>query len=340
MACPNCGAPEPASSPSTQVAACRECGTPIGPGEDPCPQCGAPDPRKADPADLDSHVSGAEEVRSSRSDRGQTKDDFEWLAPALFFSLFIVLVIAVIVALSDGVDPSTRSQAVDDRSSGISSGGTASESPRLDTQYVLVNSNVRSSPSTQAEVLGVLERGRVVVIEHGDGPWRTLFTPFSGGFVYGDLLGDSLPSPEVGANASQRSTAASSDRQPATSAPDYFTIGSSKGDVRQVMGTPSSIRFGTWTYGFSTVQFDPQGRVTGYHDISGNLKVRMVPKEPVGDDQCISVGDGKDHVLGVMGTPSAVRFGTWTYGFSTIRFDMRGRVAGYNDISNNLNLCP
>lgn len=217
---------------------------------------------------------------------------------------------------------------------------TGSEPAPLDTQYALVNSNVRNSPSTQAEILGVLKRGEVVVVERGNGPWRRLYAPYPGGFVYGDLLGDGPPPKEVTANAPPSSTAPSPDQQAASSTPAFFTLGSSKDDVREVMGTPSSINFGTWTYGFSTVQFGPQGRVTGYHDISGNLKVRLVPKEPAGDDECISVGDGKDHVLAVMGTPSAIRFGTWTYGFSTISFDMQGRVAGYQNISNNLDLCP
>lgn len=60
----------------------------------------------------------------------------------------------------------------------------------------------------------------------------------------------------------------------------YFTIGSSEKEVIEVMGTPTGYndngRFGKvlW-YGLSTVNLK-NGKVTGYDDLGGNLKVRIV----------------------------------------------------------------
>jgi DnaJ-class molecular chaperone len=54
----------------------------------------------------------------------------------------------------------------------------------------------------------------------------------------------------------------------------YFTIGSTKEQVRAVMGTPSSVSDHFWMYDFSMVNFDSQGSVSGYSNTSKNLKVK------------------------------------------------------------------
>ena len=62
-------------------------------------------------------------------------------------------------------------------------------------------------------------------------------------------------------------------------AADYFTIGSTKDEVLEVMGTPADIRdytyFEVWGYGLSNVTFDNNGRVKSYANSGGNLKITM-----------------------------------------------------------------
>lgn len=59
---------------------------------------------------------------------------------------------------------------------------------------------------------------------------------------------------------------------------NYFTIGSTEDEVIDVMGDPTTYNtigpFKTLSYGLSSVKFE-DGRVTGYDNEDGNLKVRM-----------------------------------------------------------------
>ncbi|KAF6558377.1 hypothetical protein G9G63_25675 [Paenibacillus sp. EKM202P] len=57
-----------------------------------------------------------------------------------------------------------------------------------------------------------------------------------------------------------------------------FTIGSSVQDVIDAMGTPTSVIGDSWGYGFSTVQFDLNGKVTSWSNMDKNLKVTMNSK--------------------------------------------------------------
>ena len=53
-----------------------------------------------------------------------------------------------------------------------------------------------------------------------------------------------------------------------------FSLGSTKQDVINIMGTPDSIIGDTWRYDFSSVYFDNDDKVKGWSDISNNLKVK------------------------------------------------------------------
>jgi len=55
---------------------------------------------------------------------------------------------------------------------------------------------------------------------------------------------------------------------------ETFTVGSTQEDVKRVQGVPSSISDNMWTYGQDVVSFDSNGRVSGYLNNSGQLKVR------------------------------------------------------------------
>lgn len=54
---------------------------------------------------------------------------------------------------------------------------------------------------------------------------------------------------------------------------EYWTIGSDKLEVKRIQGTPTAIIGDTWSYEYSSISFT-NGRVSGYSDISKNLKVR------------------------------------------------------------------
>lgn len=53
-----------------------------------------------------------------------------------------------------------------------------------------------------------------------------------------------------------------------------FTMGSTQDDVRRVEGVPSSISDNMWSYGQDIVSFNSKGKVSGYLNNSGQLKVR------------------------------------------------------------------
>ncbi len=61
----------------------------------------------------------------------------------------------------------------------------------------------------------------------------------------------------------------------ATDPNSYFTIGSTKDEVKKIMGTPTSINsyFDTWYYGSSLIEFK-NNKVKSYSNFSDNLKVK------------------------------------------------------------------
>ena len=117
--------------------------------------------------------------------------------------------------------------------------------------------------------------------------------------------------------------------------PNYFTIGSSKGEVQAVQGTPTSIVGDTWYYGYSSITFYKE-RVKGYSNTSENLRVNLTtqigPERPAG---YFTLGSTKNEVIAVQGTPSSIVGETWYYEHSTVSF-YNGRVKGYSDTSRNL----
>ena len=55
---------------------------------------------------------------------------------------------------------------------------------------------------------------------------------------------------------------------------EYFSVGSTQEEVRKIQGTPTKIFLDTWHYDYDSVDFDGSGRVIGYSNNSGKLKVR------------------------------------------------------------------
>lgn len=136
--------------------------------------------------------------------------------------------------------------------------------------------------------------------------------------------------------------------KPASTWGDYFSIGSTKSDVMRVQGTPTAVNksdfIDEWSYGLSSIEFE-NGRVKSYHNISGNLRVRLKASKDVEREDrknpadYFTLGSTKEHVLRVQGTPSGITksdfIDEWSYGLSSIEFE-EGVVRCYHNISGNL----
>jgi hypothetical protein len=114
----------------------------------------------------------------------------------------------------------------------------------------------------------------------------------------------------------------------------FFTIGSTKDHVLKVQGPPTRFGDTEWSYGFSQVTFDGEGRVTSWSDAAAGqgLRVRLVPSSGVPPSRDhLAIGATKDEVLAVQGTPTELTDARWSYRFSTISFDSSGRVTSWYD---------
>ncbi|MFQ5601386.1 MAG: hypothetical protein ACE5G2_12650, partial [Candidatus Krumholzibacteriia bacterium] len=118
--------------------------------------------------------------------------------------------------------------------------------------------------------------------------------------------------------------------------PRLFTLGSPSARVRTVQGAPARIKGNTWFYGSSWVDFQA-GRVVGYGNGSGNLRVKLVPRAEPAEVGGFGKGSTEDEVLAVQGMPDRVVGDTWTYGVSWVRFDS-GRVRKIVNHEGNLKL--
>ncbi|WP_093396393.1 J domain-containing protein [Thermodesulforhabdus norvegica] len=117
--------------------------------------------------------------------------------------------------------------------------------------------------------------------------------------------------------------------------PTRFTLGSTASDVLMVQGTPTRVAGNVWYYGLDRVIFR-DGRVVGYDNMTGRLKVELFPRNIIrAPKKYFSIGSSADHVLAVQGTPTRVEGNRWYYGLSEVVF-RDGKVAWANNVSNNL----
>ena len=117
--------------------------------------------------------------------------------------------------------------------------------------------------------------------------------------------------------------------EPRRSAPDSFTIGSTKDEVLSVQGTPTEFNDRVWKYGLTSVVFT-NGRVTNWF-ISplDSVKARMLPSAPVETQRAyFTIGSTKDEVLSVQGTPTEFNDRVWKYGLTSVVFT-NGRVTNW-----------
>lgn len=118
----------------------------------------------------------------------------------------------------------------------------------------------------------------------------------------------------------------------------FFTIGSTPTEVLRIQGTPTDTQGQKWVYGVSEVQFK-HGKVWGFNNIDGLLKVRMQPRD-IGTRRPVShftIGSGEDDVLSVQGTPNRIEGDKWYYGFSELRFK-DGQLKEYDNFFGNLKI--
>ncbi len=122
--------------------------------------------------------------------------------------------------------------------------------------------------------------------------------------------------------------------------PSFFTIGSEKDEVLMVQGTPSRVRASVWYYGLDKVFFK-NGRVVGYDNFTGRLKVKLIPQKPVkkATKGFFSIGSTRDEVIALQGTPTRIIGNKWYYGLSEVVFK-NGKVVHVTNISHNLKFSP
>ena len=105
-------------------------------------------------------------------------------------------------------------------------------------------------------------------------------------------------------------------------APDHIALGSTQEEVLLVHGTPTRVDGNSWFYGFAELDFK-DGRVAGYDNYFGNLKIRLLPSiatdhKPPAD--YFTIGSTPDEVLAIQGTPTSVNGNRWSFNFAVVFF--------------------
>ncbi|MCE9574098.1 MAG: DnaJ domain-containing protein [Deltaproteobacteria bacterium] len=128
---------------------------------------------------------------------------------------------------------------------------------------------------------------------------------------------------------------------PMAATPGTITLGSTREQVRSIMGPPTTIHqviHETWRWGFSQIEFDDHG-VVGWWEMDTALKTSLPPRDPAVAAAAkargsFGKGASKDEILGILGTPTHVYRvinETWSYSYSKIEFDDDGRVVDWFD---------
>ena len=105
---------------------------------------------------------------------------------------------------------------------------------------------------------------------------------------------------------------------------NYFTYGSTVGEVYAVQGTPSQTIDNVWHYGKSKIYFNG-GKVTRWEDDPSSPLhakadgMRLAP--PPASPNTFSVGSTKAEVRAIQGKPLMEWNGMWEYGLSKVYFD-------------------
>ncbi len=112
-----------------------------------------------------------------------------------------------------------------------------------------------------------------------------------------------------------------------------FTIGSSKQEVVDAMGTPGSLYNDAFEYQLSRINFDSDNKVSGWFTIDEPLNVEI--KSNIATAHPFAVGSTIEEVVAIMGTPDSYSGDQIGYEYSIV-FIQDGKVSKYSDISHNL----
>lgn len=116
--------------------------------------------------------------------------------------------------------------------------------------------------------------------------------------------------------------------KPVYSKNEYFTLGSSKQRVIDVMGKPEQDFGYSYEYENSSIYFNKNEIVSGWNNINNELKVFLA--KPVDNAPPIKIGSTKKDVLNSMGTPTFINKNVWRYESSYIFFSSEGKVKSWN----------
>lgn len=144
-------------------------------------------------------------------------------------------------------------------------------------------------------------------------------------------------SPQPSRNATEKSAARQPDK--AESAPHkifpYVTVGSTKDEVEELQGPPTSFTDDKLGYGRSEVYLK-DGRVIGWRidPVSDPIRVKLWPEHSVDTSQIyFTIDSTKDDVLVVQGTPTAFSADKFEYGGSEVYFRNNRVVRWKNDLT-------
>lgn len=134
-----------------------------------------------------------------------------------------------------------------------------------------------------------------------------------------------IPAPGVAlSNTTTTTGGAANTRTSAAQDTNYFTYGSTVGEVYAVQGTPSQTIDNVWQYGKSKVYFSG-GKVTHWEDDpSSPLRAKEDSKQAVSTQttaNTFSIGSTKAEVRAIQGKPLMEWSGVWEYGLSKVYFD-------------------
>ncbi|MFC5449038.1 hypothetical protein ACFPOG_12255 [Paenibacillus aestuarii] len=119
---------------------------------------------------------------------------------------------------------------------------------------------------------------------------------------------------------------------------ECITIGSSREDVKRILGNPTSEGRLYYAYGYSMINFDYNtGLVDGWSNI-GDTQLPVYLGDAV-QYSPFTLGSSKEDVVKAMGTPDSVSKTFFTYGNSMVNFDYSTeKVTGWTTIETPLNV--
>ncbi len=113
----------------------------------------------------------------------------------------------------------------------------------------------------------------------------------------------------------------------------YITVGSTRGEVLDALGSPAASTDNKLVYGRSELYFK-NNAVAGWRidPVASPIRVKLWPEAPVDPDlDSFTVGSTRDVVLVVQGTPTAFSEDKFEYGASEVYFQNRRVVRWKND---------